>query len=278
MNILSVDDVLVVRKIIKRVVEGMGGNLLEASSGIEAFSLMGNETKKIDLILLDLNMPQMDGFEFLDKMKKDDRYRHIPVIMVTNANEKGNVIKAIQAGAANYLCKPFSEEDLTKKIVECLGLGYEALLTKCLTGTLVRMLEFTTGTEVVETKISDEMSSLPAGNMFGQILLIGQKKAVVFVSMNTETAENVFRAASSKEHDPATPPASLMGSILENYISRVTEALSESNARTGLTIPMTFTGSIESNSYTVQSAKTFSTSRKYGSGGIEIDLRIIYFS
>jgi two-component system chemotaxis response regulator CheY len=278
LNILSVDDVLVVRKIIKRVVESMGGSLLEASSGLEAFEILAKDHQTIDLILLDQNMPHMDGFEFLVKMKGDDRYRHIPVIMVTNENEKEKVIKAVQAGASNYLSKPFSEEDLTRKIVDCLGLGYETMITRCLAGSLVRMLEYTTGTEVAESKAAAALTGLTPGWLFGQTLIIGQKKAVIFISMSSETADSVFRATFNKEADPDMTPAGILGDILRVFLAKASEALSEANARVGLLTPFSFTGALDSNSYAVQNAKTFSTARKYSSAGLEIDLRIIYFN
>ena len=75
------------------------------------------------LILLDWNMPGMDGLAFLEKIKNTAALKHIPVMMVTTESEKENIIKAIQAGAINYLVKPFTIEELMKKVLECMGEG-----------------------------------------------------------------------------------------------------------------------------------------------------------
>ncbi|HYE82408.1 MAG TPA: response regulator [Clostridia bacterium] len=120
-KILSVDDSSVIRKIVRSSVEVLNYSLLEASSGDEALSILLKEHEYIRLILLDWNMPGMNGLEFLKLIKKDNLYRNIPVMMVTTEGEKGNIIKAVQAGVSNYLLKPFTSEELTKKIMQCIG-------------------------------------------------------------------------------------------------------------------------------------------------------------
>jgi len=275
-NILSVDDVLVVRKIIKKVVEGMGGKLLEASSGTEAFEIM-SANDKIDLILLDWNMPQMDGFEFLSRKKNDERYRHIPVIMVSNENEKEKVIRAVQAGASNYLSKPFSEEDLTRKIVECLGLGYETLLTKVFSKAVVNLMEYTSGTKVTESKPPEDTRELTPGWLFGQALVMGQKKAVLLISMAKETAFNIHTAVCRKNEDGELSPGILMSQILDSFFFNVQESLSEANIKINLTAPFIFSGAIEKNTYSTQMTKVLSAAKRYNSGDMTVELRIIYY-
>lgn len=122
-KVLSVDDSSLIRKIIRSSVEVLNYSLLEASSGDEALSLLEKEHESIKLILLDWNMPGMNGLEFLKIIKKDNVYRNIPVMMVTTEGEKENIIKAVQAGVANYLLKPFTSEELTKKAMQCIGRG-----------------------------------------------------------------------------------------------------------------------------------------------------------
>ncbi len=123
MNILSVDDSAIVRKIIRGAVEVLDGNLLEAASGMEAMDVLNKEYKNIDLILLDWNMPGLTGLEVLERLKADKRFRSIPVMMVTTESERENIVKAIQAGATHYLVKPFTIEELIKRIMESLGRG-----------------------------------------------------------------------------------------------------------------------------------------------------------
>jgi two-component system, chemotaxis family, chemotaxis protein CheY len=123
MNILSVDDSAIMRKIIRSGVEVLGYNLIEASDGFEALSLLEDRYKEVTLILLDWNMPGMNGLEFLKRVKSHQHFREIPVMMVTTESEQGNIIKAIQAGAAHYIIKPFAMEELMKRILECMGRG-----------------------------------------------------------------------------------------------------------------------------------------------------------
>ena len=122
-KILSVDDSSIIRKIIRSSVEVLSYSLIEASSGDEALSMLVKEHESIKLILLDWNMPGMNGLEFLKIIKKDNVYRNIPVMMVTTEGEKENIVKAVQAGVANYLLKPFTSEELTKKVMQCVGRG-----------------------------------------------------------------------------------------------------------------------------------------------------------
>lgn len=123
MKILSVDDSVIIRKIIRNGVELLDYELVEAGDGLEALDILEQSSVDISLILLDWNMPGMDGFEFLQKVKEMATIKHIPVMMVTTESETENIIKAIQAGAINYMVKPFSIEELTKKILECIGEG-----------------------------------------------------------------------------------------------------------------------------------------------------------
>lgn len=120
-KILCVDDSTIIRKIMRASIEILNYSLLEASGGTEALDVLAKERESIVLILLDLNMPGMSGFEFLKTIKKDNLYKDIPVMMVTTEGEKENIVKAVQAGVANYLLKPFTSEELTKKIIQCIS-------------------------------------------------------------------------------------------------------------------------------------------------------------
>lgn len=120
-KVLSVDDSGVMRRIIGRTVDVLGYGFLEASNGLEALEVVAKNHEDIALIILDVNMPEMDGFEVLGKLKKDKAYKSIPVMMLTTESERSRIVEAIQAGAVNYICKPFQSEDLTVKIAESLG-------------------------------------------------------------------------------------------------------------------------------------------------------------
>ena len=122
MKILTVDDSRMIRVIIKNTIKSLGFDVVEAANADIALEVI-EENQDVNLILLDWNMPGMNGYELLKILKNDDRYKHIPVMMVTTEGERKNVVKAIQAGAENYLTKPFTPEDLSTKVVECLGLA-----------------------------------------------------------------------------------------------------------------------------------------------------------
>jgi len=121
MKVLIVDDSSITRKIIKAVVDELQMETEEAEDGIEALKLLSEKYKEIDLILLDWNMPEMNGYDVLVELKTSDKYKDIPVMMVTTEGQKSSIVAAVRMGAANYLTKPFTVEELETKIIECLG-------------------------------------------------------------------------------------------------------------------------------------------------------------
>lgn len=123
MKILSIDDSKSTRLFIKNAADVLDFEFLEASDGKEGLEVLDREKGKVDLILLDWNMPVMNGMETLVKLKAHKKYKDIPVTMVTTEIERHKVVEAISKGAKNYVMKPFSQEDLISKIMECLGMG-----------------------------------------------------------------------------------------------------------------------------------------------------------
>ena len=121
MKLLVVDDSSVMRKIIKATADVLQMEVIEAQDGIDALEMLSKCHNEIDLILLDWNMPEMSGYEVLVEIKSNDKYKDIPVMMVTTEGQKSNIVAAVKAGAANYLTKPFAVEELETKIIECLG-------------------------------------------------------------------------------------------------------------------------------------------------------------
>jgi two-component system chemotaxis response regulator CheY len=115
MKILLVDDSNTMRRIEKNTLEKMGyTDVTEAGDGAEAVSKAAQGG--FDLVLMDWNMPNMTGIDALKKLKTQDSTRAIPVIMVTSESEKSRIMEALQAGAANYVVKPFQPETLQEKI------------------------------------------------------------------------------------------------------------------------------------------------------------------
>lgn len=118
MKVLLVDDSRTMRSIWKRVITSMGDNpTVEASDGREALEAVAQQGP-FDLMLLDWNMPNMDGFTLLQKIRETDK--RTPIMMVTTEAEKPRIIDAIKAGANNYVIKPFTPDTLQQKIEETL--------------------------------------------------------------------------------------------------------------------------------------------------------------
>ncbi len=122
MKILSVDDSKTIRATVRNIVEVIGVTFLEAEDGREGLKVLEQENGAVDLILLDWEMPNMNGYEFLKKIKEDKTYRTIPVLMLTTVSQKEKMIEAIRAGAKQYITKPFTSETLLTKIIQSLGI------------------------------------------------------------------------------------------------------------------------------------------------------------
>lgn len=122
MKILSVDDSKTIRSTVKSIVDVIGIEVLEAEDGLMGIKVLEEHPGEVDLILLDWEMPNMNGYDFLLTVKQDSRFRSIPVIMLTTVSQKEKMIEAIRSGAKQYLTKPFSSETLLTKIIQALGI------------------------------------------------------------------------------------------------------------------------------------------------------------
>jgi len=122
MKVLVVDDSAIMRKVITQILEMLGHDSVPASNGLDAFERL-KEHEDVRLILLDWNMPEMNGIEFLRAIKVRPGLSEIPVIMLTTESERRKMIEAIEAGAKHYLTKPFQPETLATKILQCVGGG-----------------------------------------------------------------------------------------------------------------------------------------------------------
>ena len=113
---LVVDDSRVVRKVARRIVEDLGFVCDEAEDGQKAYEAC--EQKMPDAVLLDWNMPVMNGIEFLVKLRAMDGGTHPKVIFCTTENDMSHIQKAIQSGANEYIMKPFDSEIIELKFEE----------------------------------------------------------------------------------------------------------------------------------------------------------------
>lgn len=116
MKALVVDDSRSMRAIIVKQLRELGFTVEEAASGQESLAKL-NAADRIDLVLLDWNMPEMDGCEVLSLIRSEPRYKEVRVMMVTTESEMSQVAVALEAGANEYLMKPFDRESLVEKLV-----------------------------------------------------------------------------------------------------------------------------------------------------------------
>lgn len=116
MKALLVDDSTTMRRIQKTQLAQLGiTDTVEASNGREALDVL-RENMPLDFILLDWNMPVMDGMAFLKEVRKDSQYAKVKIIMCTSESEKSKVMEAMQHGVNNYIVKPFTPELLREKL------------------------------------------------------------------------------------------------------------------------------------------------------------------
>jgi two-component system chemotaxis response regulator CheY len=119
MEILIVDDFSTMRKIVKNTLKQIGfTNILEADDGTTALEAL--KEKKVDLIISDWNMPKMTGLDLLKTIRGEESTKDIPFVMVTAEAQKQNVIKAVQAGASDYVVKPFTANTVKEKLAKVL--------------------------------------------------------------------------------------------------------------------------------------------------------------
>jgi two-component system chemotaxis response regulator CheY len=115
---LIVDDSTVMRKIVERALRQAGLDPLvvhEAGSGTEGLEVL--KAKKVDLILSDINMPLMDGLEFLRQLRAQKLAAGVPVVMITTESSEEHVKEAILAGAQGYIRKPFTAEQVKERVL-----------------------------------------------------------------------------------------------------------------------------------------------------------------
>jgi two-component system, chemotaxis family, chemotaxis protein CheY len=118
---LIVDDSSVMRKIVERSLRQAGLDSMvvyEACSGIEGLDLL--RAKQVDLILSDINMPSMDGLEFLRQLRAQNLAPGVPVVMITTESSEEHVKQAILAGAQGYIRKPFTAEQVKERVLPLL--------------------------------------------------------------------------------------------------------------------------------------------------------------
>jgi len=124
MRLLVVDDFRTMRRVLRSLLREMGlDDVDEAGDGAAALERLRAEPA--DLVITDIEMPTLNGFELLSAIKKDERLKQVPVLMLAAEARKDDIVRCIQAGAAGYLVKPFTRETLEKKLRIALPGAFE---------------------------------------------------------------------------------------------------------------------------------------------------------
>lgn len=113
-KILIVEDDPTTVQLIKFLLKKNNFEVLIAYNGVEALQITKKE--KSDLILMDVMMPKMDGIEAIEKLKKDENTRDIPIVILSALGQEMDVMRGLQAGASGYIVKPFSPKELLDEI------------------------------------------------------------------------------------------------------------------------------------------------------------------
>jgi two-component system, chemotaxis family, chemotaxis protein CheY len=115
MRALVIDDSRTIRGIICKILRQIGMDVVEAGDGLQALEQM-RRNPDVELVLVDWNMPVMNGLDFIVALRAQPAYDHVRILMVTSETESDQVTRAMDAGANEYLMKPFSPEVLIAKL------------------------------------------------------------------------------------------------------------------------------------------------------------------
>jgi two-component system, chemotaxis family, chemotaxis protein CheY len=121
MRAMVIDDSRAMRMILKRIVTKLNFEAIEAADGREALDLLATMTEVPELALIDWNMPNMNGLDFVSHVRGDPRLREMTLVVVTTESEQGQIVRALAAGAHEYVIKPFTEGAMIEKLT-LLGL------------------------------------------------------------------------------------------------------------------------------------------------------------
>jgi chemosensory pili system protein ChpA (sensor histidine kinase/response regulator) len=116
---LVVDDSITMRRVTQRLLERRGAKVYTARDGLDAITVLQEHT--VDIILLDIEMPRMDGYQFATHVRNDPKQKGVPIIMITSRSGEKHRAKAIEIGVNDYLSKPYQESQLVAAIEALVG-------------------------------------------------------------------------------------------------------------------------------------------------------------
>lgn len=116
---LTVDDSKTIREMVSFTLKNHGFEIMEAEDGKEALSVLGD--KDVDIIITDLNMPNMDGFELMKNLRANPKYKFTPILMLTTESDESKKALGKEAGATGWIVKPFNPEKLVQVVNKVTG-------------------------------------------------------------------------------------------------------------------------------------------------------------
>lgn len=116
MRALVVDDSRAMRALLTNILQSIGAEVVQASDGRDALEQLRNASELPDLALIDWHMPEMNGLELVKAVRKDPAWRPMTLMMVTTESEHENMVRALLAGADEYLIKPFTRDAVVEKL------------------------------------------------------------------------------------------------------------------------------------------------------------------
>lgn len=120
--VLAIDDSSTDRAIMKKCLKTLGVTVLEASNGLEALDIVKNGDKQLDAVLVDIEMPKMDGYTFASEVRKYNKFRNLPLIAVTSRNSKTDRMRGVESGMTEYITKPYTPEYLVNVVKRNINL------------------------------------------------------------------------------------------------------------------------------------------------------------
>ncbi|WP_348340608.1 response regulator [Ignavibacterium sp.] len=118
-TIMVADDSPIIRKLIAFSLSIKGYEIISVNDGMEALEILPREN--IDLLITDLNMPNVDGFELIKAVRENDELKHTPIIVLSNLSETDDIERALQFGADSYLIKPFEQKTILNEVSKYLN-------------------------------------------------------------------------------------------------------------------------------------------------------------
>ncbi len=214
MNILIVDDSSDSRILLAAILEKSGyGDSMLASSGRESFQVLDDADNAVDLILMDIMMPEIDGIEACQKIKSDNRFEDIPIIMVTGKTDETSLQAAFDAGAMDYIKKPFNKVELLARVKSALTLKKEMDVRKERERQIARI-----GYEIQRTLLLEDPPKDIPGVEIAALTLPSQKidgDFYDFIKYNDEIFDVIVADVMGKGI-----PAAMFGAATKNQLLR----------------------------------------------------------